>query len=427
MTAPTNQNAHDRTYRFMQSTFAWDTAPSPAGLRDAAETMSITIAARPDRHPGQRLPLLALANVLGRLPVPVRFAVVDSSLEHTPPPFNGKRVVDALAHASPLLPGDVSIDGRPPDTNLQMTISCATETSTWTITTNSWAAGLERDTARWHDPHPAPIGAYLGACAAGGEVVRAWARHAAHSGTGVPGSRFDARTRPAAPRILDLGPAPETLPELPMIDWVSAGAVNQASLAVLAAQPDLHLHGRVVDPKNLDPPDLNRSLLSLSHHDGRPKAKVAADLVGLHWQQGNYPEDIAGQPANWVVTGTDDPRVRARIQRAGPGMVLVTATEDVHGLSSRHRLGTSGPCAACEVEEAELPEEPLPTTAPTSAVAGVLTAARLLRLRAGHSLSPEAELFTLRLDDGVDHIRDPKPHENCAVCRGRGLDAPLKG
>lgn len=427
MIAPTNQGRHDRTYRFMQTAFAWDTAPSPAGLREAAETMTITIAARPDRHPGQRLPLLALANVLGRLPVPIRFALVDSPLDHTPSPFIGERVIDVLAHASPLLPGDVSIDGRPPDANLQMRIRSAAEASTWTITMNSWAAGLERGSTPWHDTHPGSVGAYLGACAAGGEVLRAWARHAAESRTGVPGSRFGARTRPAAPRMLDLGPTPDPLPDLPMTDWVSAGAVNQASLAVLAAQPDLRLQGQVVDPKELDPPDLNRSLLSLSLHIDRPKAEIAATSAGLDWQQGYYPEDIADQLASWIVTGTDDPRVRVRIQRAASGTILVTATEDVHGLSSWHRLGTPGPCAACELEEGNLPDEPLPTTAPTSAAAGVLTAARLLQLRAEHSVPREAVLSTLRLDDGVDHIQDSEPDEDCAVCRGGGLSAPSKG
>jgi molybdopterin/thiamine biosynthesis adenylyltransferase len=317
------------------------------------------------------------------------------------------------------------MEGRPPDTNLQMTICCTAESRTWTIFTNSWAAGLQRGLIPWHERQTNLIAAYLAACAAGGEVLRAWARRTAASRAGVPGSRFGARARPAKSRILDLGPATDTLLKLPTLDWVSAGAVNQATLAVLASQPELRLRGRVIDPKDLDPPDLNRSLLSFSSHEGRPKAEIAAEAGNLDSHRGYYPEVIVDQPADWIVTGTDDPRVRGDIQQTRPNTIFVSATEDVHGLSSWHRLGAPGPCAACEIDEAELPNEILPTTAPTSAAPGVLTVARLLQLTAGHAVSPEAVLSTLRLDDDVEHVRNPEPDADCAVCAGPGLSTSL--
>src|SRR5206468_5332398 len=65
-------------------------------------------------------------------------------------------------------------------------------------------------------------------------------------------------------------------PVLGNIDFISAGAITNASLYILF-RLGAQLDGRAIEGKTLDPPDLNRYMLALAHHLDLAKVDILAE------------------------------------------------------------------------------------------------------------------------------------------------------
>ncbi len=417
---------HDRTLRLMQQAFDWAVPPTADALLEVANDLDVDVRLRGDGRAQDQLAALALLNVLGRLPIgALQVLCGTESLATALPPYRGVRLVDAIEDLASRLDVTPDIGVDPNRGEWAITIRSPSETATW---------GIALDGSRAYLGHGGllsstefnSVGCYTLASMVGGEFVRAWARAAAYLGAGSPGPRFEARSRAANERWLDLHhdysrayrkTAAAALH--PTIDWVSCGAVNQAALAVLAPHPDISLVGRVFDPGYLDAPDLNRSLVSFTEDLELPKAQVGAEAAGgLTWRRGRYPHALDTPAAPWIICGTDDPSVRPACQQLWPRRLLVTATEELFGYAAWHaRDERDAFCAACEPAPPLDTSEPIPTSTPTSVIAGVAVAALLIELATGNEPPHRTDLLTLRLDSplAVDRA-NPRPSPDCPVC-----------
>jgi transposase len=113
-----------------------------------------------------------------------------------------------------------------------------------------------------------------------------------------------------------------------------------------ARAPRLRLPGRMFDPKEVDPPDLNRSLFAFEP-DGHPdeggtrQSRLESRVQGVI---GRLPDDAQDGHADWVVCGTDDVSVRARLQKElWPKLLMIIATEGRFARVTLHPARGGGP------------------------------------------------------------------------------------
>lgn len=428
----TAHDRHDRTWRFLQTAFPWVEPPGIDALRETADRIEVTLSLGADdaRCAQTQLTMLAVVNTVGRLPVRLSIRAPDEDTATPAPPYRGETLHRTLGDLTSRLDRPVDIATFPGPQPEAVAIATPRGHYRYHYATDGWSAYMGAVASAGTDAFN-PASAYFTACMIGGEVLRAWARLAADMGAGEPGPSFTARTRPAADRSVNLWAPGTTAPgptadasRLPPIDWAGAGAVNQATLAVMAATPGWSPRGRVIDPKALDPPDLNRSSLSFHADIGQPKASVVTELLSsddLDAVRGTYPRDLDGSRAPWIIAGTDDPVVRTAIQRLWPERLIVTATEDVFGYVAWHapeRIDLA--CAGCGPMVTLEGDEPMPTSAPTSMAAGVVAAATLLRLAFASDVPGRTDILTLRLD--AEHALDassPSPMNGCPTCGTR--------
>lgn len=418
---------HDRSIRFLQQVFPWTAPPSPELVLRAARDLrlSIRLGREAAGSPGDQLVVLGMANLALRLPPTAELCVPDAELVVVAPPYTGSTLREALMTLAAELNVDIELGTPPAEGGASLALNDPGGGQEIFVWTDGWWAKLELETTGTSDQSVNPIAAYAAACVAMAEPVRAWARAVARLG-GAPGPRFGWDAAPTRPTQLNVwrpgsdeaGPPPGTL-LLPEIDWVGCGAVSQAALAALGAVPGMQLRGRVFDPKSVDTPDLNRSILSVAQDVGRDKASVPRRRLGapLDPRRAAYPDGVEA-PGSWVLCGADDVGVRSTCQELWPDNLIVVATEGSFARISCHAPGTSTPCAAC-AGTADLGLDPIPTIGPTSVLAGIMGAAALLRLA---SSSPVARLdaLTLRLDVPFSlHETQPGPREGCAVCAPR--------
>jgi hypothetical protein len=112
------------------------------------------------------------------------------------------------------------------------------------------------------------------------------------------------------------------------------------------------LRGRVIERKELDPPDLNRYLLALACHLGWAKVEILADashggveIMGVEalYEDGTRTKLAPLAPS--VLVGVDHVPSRWLVQSEEPETLVVAATEGFDALVSLHRAGMS--CAGC--------------------------------------------------------------------------------
>jgi molybdopterin/thiamine biosynthesis adenylyltransferase len=135
------------------------------------------------------------------------------------------------------------------------------------------------------------------------------------------------------------------------IDFISAGAITNASLYTLL-RVGAQLSGRTIERKDLDPPDLNRYLLALARHLDLPKVDVLAEtstedirLAGRAMLYNERTRDQIQPLANTVAVGVDHVPSRWLVQSEEPRLLVVGATEGFEAYASYHRPGTA--CAGC--------------------------------------------------------------------------------
>jgi hypothetical protein len=415
---------HDRSLRFMQQVFPWTHPPEAEQLLRAAGRLRVTIRLARDaaRYPADQLMVLALANLILRLPVRVGVRLPPAAMLAAAAPYKGATLEEAVASLAGGLDVEPDFDDPPEQGGVSVVIQGPEESREIFLRTDGWQVQLGHAAM---GPSSAPTNAvavYGGACCAGAEVVRAWARSAAALGAS-PGRRFEWDTAPMGdtrlnlwtPGSLEAGPPLEGV-ALPAIDWVGAGAVTQAALAVLAAVPGLQLSGRVFDPKDLDEPDLNRSILSFVECVGMGKASISVGQAngGLAPYRASYPVPETDAAA-WIVCGADAVSVRPKCQAVWPATLMVVSTEGAFARVSCHWPDSDTFCAACPGTSTS-DSTPIPTIGPTSVFAGVVAAASLLRLVSSSS-PPCVTALTLRLDSSIAvEETSPRAREDCPVC-----------
>lgn len=407
----------------------WETSPTREHLLEICSKVSVTVSVpiAAGSRQGQ-LAALAMANVVGRLPLAsMRFVVPNGALQLSALPYRGATIHDALEDVNTRLELPSAFSSLDAE-EFRVDIATPSEHATWLLGLSGSAAYFGRSSVRSGTEYD-PVGCYTLACMVGGEVMRACARAAAADGAGVPGSRFAARVRPATDRWLDFCGAStydERKAPLPPFDWVSCGAVNQAALAVLSATPEFDVQGTVFDPGILDPPDLNRSLLSFAEDIGLAKAEIGARALGsgVRWHQGRYPEALARDRAPWIVCGTDDPSIRPACQSLWPDRLIVTATEGLFGYTAWHSADRPDAfCGACQPAPPLAAGQPIATSAPTSVAVGTAAAALIRRLASGGAAAHRTDILTFRLDSSYSvEESDPRPTPGCAVCERRTTD-----
>jgi hypothetical protein len=418
---------HDRSRRFVRAAFPWNEPPSDDLLMEAAESVRVTF--RLSRETSASIPILmalAASNMLLRLPVRVRFAVPDLHFEAVPPaPYAGHSLQSALSSVaerlgvavdfvSPPANGGPSILIEGPDSHIEL----------W-LGTQAWRAKLSREPLAVAGDGNA-LAAYATSALATAEVSRAWARACAHRGglTTEPLSRVARATESSTinlwrPGTLEMGPSLANL-HVPALDWVGGGAVTQAALCVLAAVPNLSLSGRVFDPKEIDQPDLNRSVLAFMDSIDLPKPEAIRSVLlqnDLTFINSAYPP--SGDVGPWVICGADDVSVRPKCQSFWPDRLVIIATEDQFAQVSHHTPTDGYFCGGC-FAQAPVSSEPAATIVSTSVLAGVFGAATILRLSMGGEIPGRTDILTMRMDapTAVSEV-NPSPNPACAVCGGR--------
>lgn len=419
---------HDRSRRFIRAAFPWDEPPSDDLLMEAAESVRVTF--RLSRESSASVPILmalAASNMLLRLPVRVCFAVPDLHFEAAAPaPYAGPSLQSALSSVaerlgvavdfvSPPANGGPSVLIEGPDSDIEL----------W-FGTQAWLAKLSREALAVGGDGNA-LSAYATSAMATADVSRAWARACAHKGglTTEPLTRAARPTESSTinlwrPGTLEVGPPLAKL-RVPALDWVGGGAVTQAALCVLAAAPNLGLSGRVFDPKKIDEPDLNRSVLAFTDSIDLPKPEAIRSLLpesDLIFVNSAYPP-VNGDVGPLVICGADDVSVRPKCQALWPGRLVIIATEDQFAQVSHHTPNDEYFCGGC-FAQAPVSSEPAATIVSTSVLAGVFGAATILRLSKGAEIPGRTDILTMRMDapTAVSEV-NPSPNPACAVCGGR--------
>jgi hypothetical protein len=190
--------------------------------------------------------------------------------------------------------------------------------------------------------------------------------------------------------ILRLEPDKLLVPSLGHVDFISAGAITHASLYTLL-RLDAELRGRVIERKELDPPDLNRYLLALGRHLGLPKVDILAsvsrgglEMTGVEALYDETTREQLGPLAPRVMVGVDHVPSRWLVQSEEPQTLVVGATEGFEALVSFHRPGLS--CAGC-LHPTQPPDEAtrtVPTISFVSFFSGFFQALLLAELANGY-------------------------------------------
>jgi hypothetical protein len=209
--------------------------------------------------------------------------------------------------------------------------------------------------------------------------------------------RLLGRTAPAYLRALHPDSA-VSLPALDLrtvevgeLDFISGGAITNATLFTLLRVQRLRGRGRVFDDDALGPANLNRYSLARRSFIGLDKvemlALVAAGIFELSAEPMRFNEHSGVTLAERVLVGVDDIRARWDVQRRAPGWLHVGATSHFEVMATSHPPG--GPCAGCSHPRASDAgaNDRIPTISFASELAGILQAHALLAHATGAPVS----------------------------------------
>lgn len=418
---------HDRSFRFMQAAFSWDKPPSHDLLNSATESITVTVTMGRKAMHSESSALLTLvaANLLLRLPFHVRLRVPEAGSAVIVPPYTGQSIKHAARRLALDLQKEVSWDKAPNTNEVSITIDTPRERSTFHFAAEGWIARVSAEPLAFtYEGNASAV--HTAACVATSECLRAWARMAAALGAAI-GQRFErdcARIEAARINLWRPGTnlqGPATFPQLPAIDWVGSGAVTQGALAVLYAMPHQIPTGRIFDPKMIDEPDLNRSILSFVRDIERDKPSVVtrhleatSELVAIPEK---YPCGDDSLP--WIVCGADDVAVRPTCQTLWPDALVVVSTEAMFARVTCHRSNLRTFCAGCFHSDRN-DDAPAPTIGPTSVLAGAVAVSLLYRLALQDPVPGCIDLLSLRMDSPLG-IEETNPYRSpdCQICRSR--------
>jgi hypothetical protein len=211
-------------------------------------------------------------------------------------------------------------------------------------------------------------------------------------------SRLDAYTEPVRPG-LELHLAPEdtpTISDLGDVDFISAGAINNAALYCLSRFPAVRGVGRVIEHDDNGITNLNRNATQRRSQIDRPKAETviedlpkALKLVPVKLRYDRETMGQIGELAATTVVGVDDIPTRWLVQSANPAWLVIGGTTHWSAMASHHQAGL--PCAGCLHPRDEEMRDPIPTVAFVSFWAGLLVATRLLWHRSRRPIPARAQ------------------------------------
>ena len=172
--------------------------------------------------------------------------------------------------------------------------------------------------------------------------------------------------------------------QLGWIDFISAGAITNASVYTLLRCDGLDADARVIEREDVDLSNLNRYMLALSRDLGKLKIRVLEGVGTARFRIRGSPELFTEESrsrllplASRVLVGVDDVRSRWAVQQEEPRWLCVGATEGFDALVSTHRPGQA--CAGCiHPFPNDDRDEIVPTISFVSFLAGFLQALALL-------------------------------------------------
>jgi hypothetical protein len=206
-------------------------------------------------------------------------------------------------------------------------------------------------------------------------------------------------------------------------DFISGGAITNASLYALARLPDVVGRARIVEPDTAELSNLNRYMFLRRSLVGSRKTEIlkvfAPAGLGLHTIPLHYPGHPMpelGQLAPNVLVGVDDIPVRWQVQAENPNWLGIGATAHWGAMASFHHEGLG--CAQCLHPRDEPTAGRIPTAAFISFFSGLMLANYFTRMTAGERI-PALEQYT--------YLAPPRPERpwrspvalrpECQICK----------
>ena len=346
---------------------------------------------------GQEMVLTTML-LLRRMGMRVEVVAVDAPLLASGPPFEGATLHDALCFVEDeLLPGTQFAIGLS-DTvvDIEFVLGSAAPTGKAKRALRIGANGSRGVVAPIEEhlevEHDARLAALATSGIAAAQAFRSFAAELAGEFGVELAKDFSFGEGCAIDLTEILGVDVEDLlaPTLGHVDFISAGAITNSALYTLL-RIGAQLRGRVIERKEIDPPDLNRYLLVLARHLGLAKVAiltgVSRERVKMTGVEALYQEETQAALAplaSSVMVGVDHVPSRWLVQSEEPERLVVAATEGFEALVSFHRPGL--PCAGC-MHPTSPPNEAtrtVPTISFVSFFSGFLQALVLAALATGH-------------------------------------------
>lgn len=357
----------------------------------------------------------------------VYLAAPDVPLIGAQPPLKGDRLVTALLDVgSDLLP-TIGFSVYAPRSELALEVLFGDSQPryrarrTVTVNAGAWSAHLGSAEFRriWME-HDWPFGALAAGALAAVEAFKA-AMHQLRC-FAKDEVLFDALfaftdqacvelARESSPKVATLG----------NLDFVSGGAITNASLYALARLPGITGFGRIVEPETGDLSNLNRYSLMRRSAVNQDKAAVLAALMSPNLKLESVPLRFEGKQsrignfAPLVLVGVDDIPTRWEVQARRPHWLGVGATTHWAAMASFHQDGLG--CARCLHPRDDPAPGRIPTVAFVTFFSGLTLAAYMIRELGGERLSL-GEQYTYFSPLRPEHIwRSPVAvRDDCPLC-----------
>jgi hypothetical protein len=295
----------------------------------------------------------------------------------------------------------------------------------WRLTASAWGGDLALDgeTAPRRFVGEWPVGAMVSAALAAGEAFKFVMRGMPLEGD-YPQELFEPCR--SCHCEFDAARIPEDGLEFGVVDFISAGAISQATVYALLRLPRVRLRGQIFDDDETESSNLNRNMLTLIEDVGASKVGVVERRCSPNLSIRGVKERFPGNSSNLrrlaerVVVGVDHIPSRWEVQRRAPGLLVVGATSHFSVSSSSH--APDEPCCGC-LHPRDDPDSqdamPIPTVSFVSFWAGLVTAVRLIRESVGKPWPRTRQqlwLSPLRMDRPLAAWWMPvPPSKNCPV------------
>jgi hypothetical protein len=389
----TNEHALDRTARLISIDIFAGKVPISQVIDGILGT---TVLLRADEanlsSPNGQTALCALFSQIAMMGVGIDLDIPEMPLLIPQPPLKGNHLRSALLdYANDLIPGSRCGTGLgSTDLSFALGNTAADHPRVVRVTGDDWSCAIgptgQTPPRLWEGTWP--IGAMLAAASAAPEALRAALQRLTSAAGREPTAEFC--TSPGRPAKINLSsraiPARDL--DLGHVDFISGGAITNATIYALLRVPRLSAFLRVLEPETLDLTNLNRYPLARRSDVGKAKPAIlechSRGQIKISGVQDRFDDswpNLLGRLAPRVLVGADHIPARWAVQRAAPEWLQVSGTSHFFAMSSSHQ--PSGPCAGCAHPKDEQGDDPIPTISFVSLWAGILQAIDLLNQTSG--------------------------------------------